>query len=48
MCLFFAPPKVSIPEMVRVFLYVAKVLFVEFAEFKSNLWVGICVQELRC
>jgi putative transposase len=36
-----APPKVSIPEMVRVFKCIsAKVLFVEFPEIKSQLWGG--------
>ena len=36
-----APPKVSIPEMVRVFKCIsAKVLFVEFPEIKSQLWDG--------
>jgi putative transposase len=40
-----APPKVSIPEMVRVFKCVsAKVLFEEFAGIKLYLWVGICGQ----
>ena len=36
-----APPKVSIPVMVRVFKCIsAKVLFVEFPEIKSQLWGG--------
>ena len=36
-----APPKVSIPEMVRVFKCVsAKVLFEEFPELKLRLWGG--------
>ena len=36
-----APPKVSIPEIVRVFKCIsAKVLFVEFPEIKSHLWGG--------
>ncbi len=36
-----APPKVSIPEMVRVFKCIsAMVLFVEFSEIKSQLWGG--------
>ena len=35
------PPKVGIPEMVRVFKCVsAKVLFVAFPEIKSSLWGG--------
>ena len=38
-----APPKVSIPEMVRVFKCVsAKLLFEEFPEIKSSFGVGIC------
>ena len=36
-----APPKVSIPEMVRVFKCVsAKLLFIEFPEIKKQLWGG--------
>jgi len=36
-----APPKVSIPEMVRVFKCVsAKVLFEEFPQLKLRLWGG--------
>jgi putative transposase len=38
-----APPKASIPEVVRVFKCVsAKMLFEEFAQIKLRLWVGIC------
>jgi putative transposase len=36
-----APPKASIPELVRVFKCVsAKMLFVEFAQIKLQLWGG--------
>ena len=36
-----APPKASIPEMVRVFKCVsAKMLFEEFAQIKLQLWGG--------
>ena len=42
-----APPKVSIPELVRVFKCIsAKVLFVEFPEIKKKLWGGICGQRV--
>ena len=37
----FAPPKVSIPVVVRVFKCIsAKVLFVEFPIIKKQLWGG--------
>jgi REP element-mobilizing transposase RayT len=43
----FAPPKVSIPVVVRVFKCIsAKVLFVEFPIIKKQLWVGICGQRV--
>ena len=38
-----APPKVSIPKLVRVFKCIsAKVLFAEFPSIRKQLWVGIC------
>ena len=42
-----APPKVSIPGVVRVFKCIsAKVLFVEFPSIKKQLWGGICGQRV--
>lgn len=36
-----APPRVSIPEMIRVFKCItAKLLFTEFPEIKKQLWGG--------